>query len=79
MQNATLGYNFGELLKKGTNLGLSFAVQNVFVITDYKGIDPEVISIPASSNTGVAQPTLGVDQTIYPRPRTFTVGLNLGF
>jgi iron complex outermembrane receptor protein len=65
MQNATLGYNFGELVKKGTNLGLSFAVQNVFVITNYKGIDPEVIG--------------GIDQTIYPRPRTFTVGLNLGF
>lgn len=79
MQNATLGYNFGEFLKKGTNLGISFAVQNVFVITNYKGIDPEIISIPASSNTGVAQPTIGVDQTIYPRPRTFTVGLNLGF
>ena len=65
MQNATLGYNFGELLKKGTNLGLSFAVQNVFVISNYKGIDPEVIG--------------GIDQTIYPRPRTFTVGLNVGF
>ena len=65
MQNATLGYNFGQLVKKGTNLGLSFAVQNVFVITNYKGIDPEVIG--------------GIDQTIYPRPRTFTVGLNLGF
>nr|GFC15724.1 hypothetical protein [Tanacetum cinerariifolium] len=73
MQNATIGYNFGELLKKGTNLGLSFAVQNVFVITKYKGIDPEIVSVPASSSTGVAQPTVGVDQTIYPRPRTFTV------
>jgi hypothetical protein len=79
MQNATIGYSFGELLKKGTNLGLSFAVQNVFVITNYKGIDPEIISIPTPSTTGVAQPTVGIDQTIYPRPRTFTVGLNLGF
>jgi iron complex outermembrane receptor protein len=72
MQNATLGYNFGELLKKGTNLGLSFAVQNVFVITKYKGIDPEIYS-------GGATPSVGIDQTIYPRPRTFTVGLNVGF
>ena len=64
MQNATLGYNFGEFLKKGTTLGLSFAVQNVFVITNYKGLDPEVFS--------------GIDNTIYPRPRTFTVGLNIG-
>jgi TonB-linked SusC/RagA family outer membrane protein len=72
MQNATLGYNFGELLKKGTNLGLSVAVQNVFVITNYKGIDPEIY-------TSGANPSVGIDQTIYPRPRTFTVGLNLGF
>jgi TonB-linked SusC/RagA family outer membrane protein len=72
MQNATFGYNFGELLKKGTNLGLSVAVQNVFVITNYKGIDPEIY-------TSGANPSIGIDQTIYPRPRTFTVGLNLGF
>jgi TonB-linked SusC/RagA family outer membrane protein len=72
MQNATLGYNFGELVKKGTNLGLSFAVQNVFVITNYKGIDPEIY-------TSGTNPSIGIDQTIYPRPRTFTVGLNLGF
>ncbi|RZK23738.1 MAG: SusC/RagA family TonB-linked outer membrane protein [Hymenobacter sp.] len=75
MQNATLGYNFGELLKKGTNLGLSVAVQNVFVITNYKGIDPEIYTPPG---TGTPQ-TVGIDQTIYPRPRTFTVGLNVGF
>lgn len=68
MENATLGYNFGELVRKGTNLSLSFAVQNAFLITKYKGIDPEVFS----NNTN------GIDNTIYPRPRTFTVGLNLG-
>lgn len=71
MQNATLGYNFGELLKKGTNLGLSFAVQNVFVITKYTGLDPEIVNFSTP-------PTQGIDNTIYPRPRTFTVGLNLG-
>ncbi|RPD48374.1 SusC/RagA family TonB-linked outer membrane protein [Hymenobacter sediminis] len=64
MENVTLGYNFGEMVRKGTNLSLSFAVQNLFLITKYKGIDPEVIG--------------GIDNTIYPRPRTFTVGLNLG-
>ena len=73
MDNATLGYNFGSLLKKGTNLNLSFAVQNVFVATKYKGLDPEITSLNANgSNNG------GIDNTIYPRPRTFTVGLNLG-
>ncbi|WP_044001611.1 SusC/RagA family TonB-linked outer membrane protein [Hymenobacter swuensis] len=64
MENVTLGYNFGEMVRKGTNLSLSFAVQNVFLLTKYKGLDPEVIG--------------GIDNTIYPRPRTFTVGLNLG-
>jgi iron complex outermembrane receptor protein len=78
MQNATIGYNFGEIIKKGTTLGISFAVQNVFVVTNYKGLDPEIVSVPASSDTGVAQPTYGIDNSIYPRPRTFTVGLNFG-
>jgi len=64
MQNVTLGYNFGDLIKKGTTLNFSFAMQNVFVITNYKGIDPEVIG--------------GIDNAIYPRPRTFTAGLTLG-
>jgi TonB-linked SusC/RagA family outer membrane protein len=64
MDNATLGYNLGTFFKKGTNLNLSLAVQNVFVVTKYKGIDPEIAS--------------GIDNTFYPRPRTFTVGLNFG-
>ena len=64
MENITLGYDFGSLVKQNSNLRLSFAVQNAFLITNYKGLDPEVIG--------------GIDNTIYPRPRTFTVGLNLG-
>ncbi len=64
MENVTLGYNFGALVKKGTTLNLALAAQNLFVITNYKGIDPEVFN--------------GIDNTIYPRPRTFTVGLTLG-
>jgi len=71
MQNATIGYNFGELVKKGTNLSLSLAVQNVFVITKYTGLDPEIVNFQTPL-------TQGIDNTIYPRPRTFTVGLNLG-
>ncbi|MGI4863418.1 MAG: SusC/RagA family TonB-linked outer membrane protein [Janthinobacterium lividum] len=62
MQNATLGYNVGKVFNKG-NLNLSFAVQNLFVITKYSGLDPEI------SN--------GVDNNTYPRPRVYTFGLNL--
>ena len=76
MQNATLGYNFGEIIRKGTNLTLSFAVQNVFVITKYTGIDPEALSNVDATRVGSGIP--GIDNNIYPRPRTFTVGLNLG-
>ncbi|UOQ64372.1 hypothetical protein [Hymenobacter volaticus] len=65
LQNVTVGYDFGELVRKGTTFNVSLAAQNLFLITDYKGLDPEI-------NTGV-------DNTIYPRARTITVGLNLGF
>ncbi len=65
MENITLGYNFGSALREKTNFNVSFAVQNLFVITNYKGIDPEVVN--------------GIDNNIYPRPRTFTMALNLGF
>jgi iron complex outermembrane receptor protein len=63
MQNATLGYNVGKIFRDRGNLNLSFAVQNLFVITKYKGLDPEIAN--------------GVDNNTYPRPRVFTFGLNL--
>ena len=65
LDNATLGYNFGKVMGEKTNFGISLAVQNAFVLTKYKGIDPEINN--------------GIDNQFYPRPRTFTVGLNLGF
>jgi TonB-linked SusC/RagA family outer membrane protein len=64
MDNINLGYNFGKIDKVGT-LRASFNVQNVFTITKYTGIDPEVQG--------------GIDNQLYPRPRVFSVGLNLGF
>lgn len=59
--NITLGYTFDKLLNGGLNLRLFGAVQNPFVITKYKGIDPEVFN--------------GVDDNCYPRPVTCTLGL----
>ena len=64
MDNLGLGYNFGKLTGKAT-LRLSANVQNVFVISKYKGLDPELTS--------------GIDYNLYPRPRTYTLGLNVGF
>jgi iron complex outermembrane receptor protein len=65
MDNITLGYNAGRFFNEKLNFGLTFAVQNLFVISDYRGLDPEIFN--------------GIDRNFYPRPRTFTVGLNLGF
>ena len=62
MDNLQLSYNFGKI-SKYVAMNMSFMVQNVFTITKYKGIDPEVNG--------------GFDNTIYPRPRTysFTIGV----
>jgi TonB-linked SusC/RagA family outer membrane protein len=63
MDNVHIGYDFGKVIKGAGNLRISGNVQNVFVITNYTGVDPEVFS--------------GVDNNQYPRPRTFVLGLNL--
>ncbi len=65
MDNLTFGYDVGQILRKKASLRLNASAQNVFVITKYKGLDPEVSS--------------GVDNNFYPRPRIFTLGLNLNF
>lgn len=65
LENLTLGYNVGQIINNKANLRLSVAAQNLFVLTKYTGMDPE---IPG-----------GIDNNFYPRPRTFTLGLNLGF
>ena len=59
--NITLGYTFPELLNNALKLRLFGAVQNPFVITKYKGLDPEVFS--------------GIDNNMYPRPITCTLGV----
>ena len=59
--NITLGYTMANLFDNNLKLRLYGAVQNPFVITDYSGLDPEVFS--------------GVDNNVYPRPVTYTLGL----
>lgn len=67
MDNLTLGYSFENLFKTKIAGRISFSMQNVFTITDYSGLDPEV---PGSG---------GVDNNIWPRPKTYTLGLNINF
>ena len=67
--NLTLGYSFENLFPMGSYKGVSGRVyataSNVFCITKYKGIDPEVFG--------------GIDNNLYPRPISFILGLNLNF
>ena len=67
--NITLGYSFDSLFKGSSYKGIGGRVyatcSNVFTITKYKGIDPEIGN--------------GVDQNMYPRPISFIFGLNLNF
>lgn len=64
MDNISLGYNFGKI-NDWCSLNVSAMVQNVFCITKYSGVDPEVPN--------------GVDVSFYPRPRTFSISLGLDF
>ena len=76
LQNASIGYSFP--IKKDWFLdALRFNVtgQNLFVITDYSGLDPEV-NTPKPLND---IPSLGIDYTSFPRPRTITFGINATF
>ncbi|HVF97592.1 MAG TPA: TonB-dependent receptor [Flavisolibacter sp.] len=65
MDNISVGFNAGDFLRKGTGLRFGATVQNVFVITDYRGLDPEVAG--------------GIDNNFYPRPRNFVLSANLSF
>jgi TonB-dependent starch-binding outer membrane protein SusC len=79
-QNLTLGYRLPfETSKAFKNLRLYFNAQNLFVITKYTGLDPEVSTNPADAGLLNNLPTAGIDYGAYPRPRTFTLGLNVSF
>jgi len=71
MDNANLSYNFGKIARTA-NLKVYFNVENVFLITKYTGLDPEVANVQGNIATGI-------DNNIYPHPRVFSLGLNLGF
>jgi TonB-dependent starch-binding outer membrane protein SusC len=63
MDNFTVSYDFGKVFNNKANLRATGSVQNVFVVTKYRGLDPEVAG--------------GIDNNFYPRPRVFSLGLNL--
>ena len=73
LSNLSLGYTFPEI-KEFDSLKIYISGQNLFTITDYTGFDPEVSSSSSSSDS-----TPSLDFGALPNPRTFTLGLNIGF
>ena len=63
MDNLGLSYDFGNLKKNSCNLRMTLNCQNVFTVTKYTGSDPEIYG--------------GIDNMLYPRPRTITLGASL--
>ncbi|MDP3352247.1 MAG: SusC/RagA family TonB-linked outer membrane protein, partial [Flavobacteriaceae bacterium] len=65
LDNITLGYTFNTTSKGVKNMKVYGSAQNVLTITKYDGLDPEIYG--------------GIDYNLYPRPRTFLLGVNLDF
>lgn len=65
LDNVSIGYTFNQKPDSKSLVKLTLAAQNVLVITKYAGLDPEIAN--------------GIDNNLYPRPITFTLGLNVNF
>jgi iron complex outermembrane receptor protein len=76
LDNATIGYNF-KIGKKSflRTARVYITGQNLFLITDYSGLDPEVVS----SVPGTGESPRGIDFFSYPRARSFILGASINF
>jgi iron complex outermembrane receptor protein len=76
LDNLTLGYNFNVTnLPILRNARVYVTGQNLFLITDYTGLDPEVVS----SISGIGESPRGIDYMTYPRARTYMLGASISF
>lgn len=75
MANTTLSYAFGDIGKHIKGLSVYITGQNLFVLTDFSGFDPEVNT---DKNQG-GVPSTGIEYIPYPSARVFSFGINVGF
>jgi iron complex outermembrane receptor protein len=75
LANARLAYNFGALGKDISALSVYITGQNLFVLTDYTGFDPEVNQVNSFNSIS----SVGIDYIGYPSARTFMFGVNISF
>ncbi|MDD4032577.1 MAG: TonB-dependent receptor [Bacteroidales bacterium] len=77
LQNLSLGYTFPKERTRISDIRLGFNVENLFVLTSYKGLDPETVS---ETNRDDAQDTVfGLDSGSMPMPRSFTFSVRFDF
>ncbi len=75
LQNASVSYNLGPVSNYLSNVRVSLTGQNLFLLTNYSGFDPEV-----NTNRGVnGVPSFGIEYIPYPPSRTFMLGLSASF
>ena len=67
MDDINAGYVFRNVGRWGSDIRLTFSAQNVFVLTGYSGMDPEV----TAEN--------GIDNVMWPRPKTYSLRVNVNF
>ena len=80
LNNLTIGYTLPQKIveKVGiSNLRIYGSIYNLFTLTSYSGLDPEVST--NTSQGGAIYPTIGLDWGAYPRARSFVAGLNVSF
>jgi len=78
LKNLQIGYNLNTTKLFGQNTSFNkmriyFGATNLFTITKYTGLDPEISATPSD------YPALGVDFGVYPQSRQYTLGVSLGF
>ena len=67
LDDINAGYNFRNFKNSNTSIRVGVTVANLFTITKYSGLDPEIPGVN------------GIDNNIWPRPRTFSLRLNINF
>ncbi|WP_407485046.1 SusC/RagA family TonB-linked outer membrane protein [Elizabethkingia miricola] len=74
MDNLNIGYNFPHFINDKYKLRVSLSAQNVFLITKYSGLDPELLTTELNGTT-----KSGIDNNAYQRPRIYSLGFNFQF
>ncbi|MGI9543442.1 MAG: SusC/RagA family TonB-linked outer membrane protein [Cyclobacteriaceae bacterium] len=77
LSNITVGYTFQDIGLGDATIKIYAGAQNLFLITDYSGYDPELSS--RKGNQGNEDVAPGINIGAYPNPRTYTFGVKLGF